>query len=375
MSYQTEGWHEPYGPQFEDEDDRGYSGKMRESGQASVPLNHGRNVEVYGLPPSPEGLYTRSWSYSMPPDLYADQFDVESEAIYIKPKLCDDHLYNGRPVCFKAEARWSDLAPRYGFWTLKSPLKPQNLMPGTNQRLVGLTVEGLMVKQDAWIVNIGASAHVIVDGGEVWKGEILHSRDSWRTNRWTEDQGFMVDLSGATDLDIGVEQYAGADTGYVALHDGKIVLDGLYDSTDPPEKVTVGLEVLNMETGDPVEEATVRLMTGNRVVASGYTDEMGMVTFQNVDEGSYSVIIRKTGYEAFEQSIDATPPEVGYTFWIAPKPTKPVPWYWYAGAGAIGIAALLAYTKPPTIMEPLRRVPTRVREIPSEARGLWERYR
>jgi hypothetical protein len=127
-----------------------------------------------------------------------------------------------------------------------------------------------------------------------------------------------------------------------------------YIPETPPQPATVHIYVYNQETAAPVDGALVQLLSGNKIVAQGYTGRDGWVTLHNVPAGvegvSYTLLVTKSGYEEYKESIDVVPGENTFRVALVPKPAAPIPWEWIiAGAAVvvIGGVAIAATRKKP----------------------------
>lgn len=309
----------------------------------------GRRVKVFGMPRRLQA-YTRSWSISMPPDLYADSFEAKhDDYVGPLPKLCDEHTWKGRPICFKVRVVWTDLLGPIGFWRLVSPINIPKVMPGDNPRLVGLSIQSMRLMYQATGGLLKNNIAIVLDGGEVWSSKILFGKGVWRTNTWDPNVGFDIPLTGRTSLNLTILQGVTTLTGAKELHNSFLTITGQYETDIPPAYVTVEITVADQMTGALLDNAFVRILSGATVVAQGYTKE-GVISFPNIEEGGYTITIKRDGYEILETTIQATPPSVVYTFYLAPIPTQPIPWYVWAGIGVGGLVVLTTMIRRPMVV-------------------------
>jgi hypothetical protein len=215
-------------------------------------------------------------------------------------------------------------------------------MPGEKQKILEISCYGLYNSVGwTWAYQ---SLTILGDTAKLWEREIYSGSNEWMLNKYQPD----LDISNVNELDVRVWQDTNIYLGtYVDIHANRIKLDCEYYSKTPPETATVKITVANSQTGDLVKGAYVALMSGARIVASGYTDD-GNVVFNNIEEGSYTVKVLAGGYYDFEQSIDVEPPSVWYTIKIVPIPVTPVPTWVYWAVG--GVAALGAVTVIPSLI-------------------------
>jgi len=278
--------------------------------------------------------YRRSWSKVFE----AQEFIAGDCSIaWGCPEPCPIHA----PYCYRAPA--SAGTDKVGTMRLLDPLAIKSIMSGTKQKLLKLTVYGMVTDFWGWYAA-AAWIRLVADSAEIFKRDVFHAGDSWRLNEFALDR----DVSTVNNLDVQFREDCAGYTGYVTLHCSQIKLDAEYYAETPPVTATVKLSIKNSKTEALVKDAYVALMSGAVIVADGYTDG-GEVIFEKVDEGSYTVKVLAGGYYAFEKSIDVTPPSVWYDVKIVPIPVTPIPsWVWYVGGG---IAALGAVTIIPSIIK------------------------
>jgi hypothetical protein len=127
-----------------------------------------------------------------------------------------------------------------------------------------------------------------------------------------------------------------------------------YIPATPPEPATVHIYVYNRQTSSAVGGALVQLLSGNKIVAQGYTAGDGWVVLKNVPAGaegvSYTLLVAKGGYEEYKDSVDVVPGENSFRVALVPSPSPPIPWEWIIGGAAIvviGGVAIAATRKRP----------------------------
>jgi hypothetical protein len=190
-----------------------------------------------------------------------------------------------------------------------------------------------------------SSIRLVADGAIIFERPVTHYGDRWKDNIFEP----LLDISTVKNLDVQLYLAAhGFWVGWCTLHCAEVTLSAEYYSDIPPVAADVKLTVTNSKTGALVKGAYVALMSGARIVADGYTDG-GEITFENIDEGSYTVKVLASGCYDFEQSIEVEPPSVWYEIKIVPIPVEPIPtWLWYVVGG---VAALGAITVIPSIIK------------------------
>jgi len=255
------------------------------------------------------------------------------------PVPCPDH----EPYCWRAVGLVGQRM--VGNISLVDPVKIPVVMPGTKQKLLELSIPGLLDNGVGWGYRAASSIKLLVDEAQVLYRNLYHASDwAGAPNKFTLDK----DVSGAQLLQFILRMDCdGGMVGYATLHHAKLKIDGEYYNDVPPVTATVRLTITNSKTGALVKGAYVALMSGARIVADGYTDG-GEVKFENINEGSYTVKVVAGGYYEFEQSIEVEPPSVWYVIKIVPIPTVPTPTWVYWAVG--GVAALGAITVIPSII-------------------------
>lgn len=252
------------------------------------------------------------------------------------PEPCPDH----EPYCWRAVGPFG--VRSVGNISLIDPIQIPVVMPGTKQKLIELSILGLLDDGVQWGYKAASYIELYVDNARILHRDLYHASD-WKMNDFTLDE----DVSTAQLLQFILRMDVDGGIGYATLHNSKLTISGEYYTDVAPVTADVRLTVTNSETGALVKGAHVFLMSGATVIRDKYTDG-GEVLFENVDEGSYTVKVQAGGYHDFEQSIEVKAPSVWYVIKIVPIPTVPVPsWvYWAVG----GVAALGAITVIPSII-------------------------
>lgn len=289
--------------------------------------------------------FRRTWTRRF----FADELDVSVPFGWMAPYRDSGHKDpdTGRPLCFVAAA-----APvgAQGTWFLREKINIRNVMPGTKQKVIGLSVKGLYTLGPWTIIkDLLANVKLKGDGAKIWESQmLLHEYESWAINVLTPNT--LID--GYTELDVELWQKADIFTDSLLIHDAELTVQAEYFTDTPAPTASVRIDVQNKDTGAGVSKAYVALMSGAVIVVDGYTDG-GTITFNNVDEGSYVVKIIASGYHAFDTAIDVIPPSVWYIAKLVPVPSVPLPW-WALPVG-IGVAvvfglAFISRPKPTPIM-------------------------
>jgi hypothetical protein len=131
-----------------------------------------------------------------------------------------------------------------------------------------------------------------------------------------------------------------------------------YVPSTPPTPATVHIYVYNRQTSKPVGSALVQLLSGDKIIAQGYTGSDGWVTFNNVPSGeegvSYTLDVLKSGFVEYKESVDIVPGENSIKVALTPSPTPPIPWEWIiAGAAVVvigGVAIAATRRKGPEVV-------------------------
>ena len=143
---------------------------------------------------------------------------------------------------------------------------------------------------------------------------------------------------------------------WVSVHDAEIKIDVEYYNEDVPVMVPVTVNVFHVDTLISIKNCQATIKSGPRVIADGYTDSNGTVTFQNIEVGSYTLRVIMDGYTMLDDSIQVLEPAVEYDVYLTPIPAEPLPWWTLpAAVGGIGIVGLVllnrkGYSMPPIIV-------------------------
>lgn len=267
--------------------------------------------------------YRISWANAF----FADEFHVEDVPPGAHaPEIDSDHVdpTTGRPLCFKAVDAAIDPTSLSGNWKLNTKLNVPIIMPGTNQKLLRISVDGLyLIDWGTIIATLEHKLHLYGDGVRLFSSTpLIEGNNEWRTNRFD----LNVPIDAVTELDVWLEQVISLWSGRYEMHERGIVLEGEYYSSTPPATASVRIDVKNKDTGAGISRAYVALMSGAVIEADGYTDG-GTITFNNVTEGSYALRVRADGFHPLETAIDVTAPSVWYTANLTPVPSVPLPWW------------------------------------------------
>jgi hypothetical protein len=218
----------------------------------------------------------------------------------VAAKLCTD------APCFMAESRWTDLGGIQGYWELTSDMQLRDIVgvDGYSPRITRISIDGMRLQENAWDWNARSDLAIVADDGERWMRQIMvHPKNTWSQNEWDLD----LDLSQYIDINFRVYQKCVTNTGYLNWKDGYLIVEGDYLTDTPPPQTDVEIGVLTAdELQEPVPDARVLIMSGSQVVAAGYTDETGSVIFPNIDDGTYSVKITKSGFYPLDARLDVS---------------------------------------------------------------------
>ncbi len=290
--------------------------------------------------------FRQSWSKTF----YADEFkDPIGAPLHPLPHICnDDHVdpTTGRVYCLEAEYSAPNLITT-GLWKLRSPIQILQAMPGVNHKVIGISTKG-MHKGSKGIGGVtNATIRLYGDGPEIWRSSTLsHPHNTWTDNVFTPQKPIAL----FSELDVGLDQDAQANipSTFLSMHDAQIKIDIEYYTDIPPVKVPVTINVFNQDTGEIIKEARVTIKSGPRVVADGYIDSNGTVTFQNIDVGSYTLRVIASGYNMLNQTIQVMEPAVEYDAFLVPIPAEPLAWWIIpAVVGGIGLGGLVLLKGPP----------------------------
>ena len=288
------------------------------------------------------GTYRKIFSKEFLATDFKDPQDVPR--LMRAPWRCEK--YGHTPDCLTADDAWNTLACM-GLWKLRSPIIINEMMPGQSQKVLTVSVLGQV--ETAWLFTGYAFSHIILaaDGGEIFRYENL-SHDP--APKWAENPiNVNKSIDTYSDLDVRLFQRAQAYTGWTRIHDAHIKIDCEYYTDIPPPLCDVRIEVLNAETALPIDRARVRIKAGAIVIRDDYTNVGGIVEFHNVEEGSYSLRVTKSGFESLERSIEVLPPIVEYEAKLVPIPAPPPPWWLWPLIG--GVAVLGAITIIPPLLK------------------------
>lgn len=223
-------------------------------------------------------------------------------------------------------------------------------MPGIDHTLTFVSVK-CMVKAD-WGTHVQEhSRHIRIYGDsdilfEVSAKTIQYGDRQWYENRYLANIPITYPHLNAEIFSL-LRFYSGA----MSSHFYQVLATVEYVPTVPPEPATVRVHVYNRATGASVGDALVRLMSGDKVVASGYTAGDGWVELLNVPGGvegiSYTLKISAGGYENYEEAKDVVPGVNEFDIPLVPIPTPPLPWWvWWLVGGVVVVGAI-------TIIPPL----------------------
>lgn len=288
--------------------------------------------------------YRKTWTKTFSSDEFKDPEVPWGEK---SPVRCPDHP--GR--CLKADNNWFETKTS-GTWKLRVPIDVKTEMAGEKQKVLSLNTKGLWVQGFGTIWWLyGSDISLIADEAIIFKySGLSHSENQWATNPLTVNK--MIDA--VTSLGLALYQVVDVQSGYLAWHDADITISCEYYVETPPSKGDVEVTVIDAETIRPLNNILVRLMSGTVAVRSGYTDASGMVTWTNVDEGSYMLSVRgypatlwSKGYESLEMAVSVVADVTNaFTAELPSIPPPPIPWYVWAGVGVAGVGIGLAMLKP-----------------------------
>jgi hypothetical protein len=289
--------------------------------------------------------YRHSWSRQF----YPDEYYVEGELAYAHPIVCPDHKDDaGRSICFRIGG---GIQGYIGTWYMNTPILVSDVMPGTKVKILKAYTKAKAAPggfPSSWSRVHNKLALLLADRTKLWEsGELYIPEGEWGVNAFDVNKTLNLSDIFMVSLFQGVTIWFGGWVGHVA----EVRLDGEYYNDIPPETASVKITITNRQTGALVSKAYVALMSGAVVVASGYADG-GVVTFENIDEGSYTIKVQAGGYNDLEQSIEVKSPSVWYVVKIVPIPVTHIPTWVYWAVG--GVAALGAITVIPSV---IRRKP------------------
>lgn len=264
-------------------------------------------------------------------------------------------LSGHEPDCIRFTVEWWYLFKGVGTYRLKTPIDIQGAMPGSDHKLTFASIEALIdVGWGTWITQNDRALTIYGDSDILFKAEgekIAQGDKTWITNNFKD-----LDKPIAKYKTLDVELFARVSnvTGAFSTHYRNIMLTVEYIPTTPPTPATVRIYTYNRQTAAPVGGALVQLLSGNKVVAQGYTGRDGWVTLRNVPAGvegvSYTLLVSKSGYEEYKDTVDVVPGENSFRVALVPVPAPPIPWEWIIGGAAvvvIGGVAIAATRKKP----------------------------
>jgi hypothetical protein len=272
-------------------------------------------------------------------ELTVDMFRPVADWPWPPPVPCEAH----RPYCFVARF-WPSLPTGHserGWWLPLSPIDIPSWLPGRDRRIIEIQA-GCMNTDVFGIVWAVRRIELWVDGAKVYGSDNLPAKDNeWYDVRLAPNVRLP---EGAKKLEVRLYTAAGGLN--LPLHGitahlagpggGPITMIGEYYTDEPPATADVVVRVLDRYSASPIRDAYVALKQGDVVVADKYTGRDGSVTFENIEESTYTIYVQKEGYHDYTGSISVKPPKVERTVYLTPLPTKPFPWEWVV-AGALVI--------------------------------------
>jgi len=259
------------------------------------------------------------------------------------------------PNCIRWHVAWSDIFAGVGTYKLKTPIRIKDQMPGTGHMLTFAQFDGMLkIGWGTWITEHSRSFTIYADSDVAFRVEgdkISHGDNTWITNKYP----MKVDISRYDTLDVELWQKLTVLTGGFSAHWANTLITVEYVPTTPPTPATVHIYVYDRQTSKPVGGALVQLLSGNKIVAQGYTGSDGLVTFQNVPGGeegvSYTLLVAKSGYEDYKDEVEVVPGENSFRVPLVPIPTPPLPdWVKWLAIGSavvvVGGVAIAATRKP-----------------------------
>ena len=170
---------------------------------------------------------------------------------------------------------------------------------------------------------------------EVRNEQIVQGDNKWETNKYEPN----VDVSNVSRIDVRLYGRLDVWTGYFDTHFAKMLITFEYVPEVPPEPATVKIYVYDRQTNKPIGGALVQILSGNKIIAEGYTRSDGWVVFNNVPAGfegiSYTLLVTKSGYHDYSDSIDVVPGTNEFRVALTPIPSPPIPWNWIIGGAAV----------------------------------------
>ena len=261
--------------------------------------------------------------------------------------ICDEHVEpDVGPYCIKFAHEWDWFWVGKGIWRLKSPINIRTEMPGTGHMLTYVELKSMYrLGWGTWVLQNGRRLSIYGDETEVWRVEgakIVQRKDGFPPDAENPNKySIKVDVSPYSKLDVELWASNEVFTGYLETHYANVLLTVEYVPETPPEPATVKVYVYNRQTGSAIIGAYVALLSGNKIVASGYTGSDGWVTLHNIPAGvegvSYTLLVTAGGFHEYKDSVDVVPGENMFRVALAPVPAPPIPWEWVVG----GIAAVV----------------------------------
>ena len=258
------------------------------------------------------------------------------------------------PNCIRFRMEWYYTPVCHGWWYLKTPIDVQAEMPGSDHTFTFAQLDSMIrVGWGTWILQntrafglLNAETRDVI--WDVWDEKIWQGDNTWQTNKYP----VKIDVSRVAKIDVGLIGVLRCLTGGFNTHFSNMLVTFEYVPKTPPEPATVRIYVYNRQTAKPVKGALVQLLSGNKVVAQGYTGGDGWVVFENVPAGaegiSYTLLVMVSGYEEYKDSVDVMPGENVFRVALVPKPTQPIPWEWIIGGVAVVAVGgvVMAATRP-----------------------------
>jgi len=256
-----------------------------------------------------------------------------------------------------------------GTWRLRVPINIPRLMPGTNRTITSLKVSGSSQWTSGTVVAYAYSnIALVVDGTEIFRANNL-SHNPLPGYALNEFRDLNINVDDGTELDVVLEQKVVLWIGWAAHHDFDITIGYGYYSLEPIETGDVEVRVYDSETRTPISGINVRLMAGTRVIRDGTTDGDGVIRWEDVEEGDYT--LKAFGRPAsyfwggyLDNEVPVTVrSDVLNSFQMDLTPIEPIPIPWYVWAGAGTVALLGAYLIfRPRIPSPVIVVGERIKE-------------
>jgi hypothetical protein len=264
-------------------------------------------------------------------------------------------LSGHEPNCIRFHVAWSYLFKGLGTYRLKTPIDIKGAMPGSDHKLTFASIEALIdIGWGTWIIENSRSLTIYGDNDILFKAEgekIAQGDKTWITNNFKD---INKPIANYKTLDVELSACISVLTGAFSTHYRNVLLTVEYVPTTPPEPATVHIYVYDRQTSKPVGGALVQLLSGDKIIAQGYTGWDGWVTFNNVPAGeegvSYTLDILKSGYVEYKDAVNIVPGENSLKVALTPAPSPPIPWEWIIGGAAvvvIGGVAIAATRKKP----------------------------